>query len=183
MAADAASHGDACGRGTRGANTGRRMTDATVAPPEDRERLVAERDFLLKSLDDLETERAAGSIDDESYRQLHDDYTARGAAAIRALRDGVDARPTSPPVSWTRSALVIGAVAVFAIGAAVALASALGARLPGETASGNSGPRVTQDTKDAGAGRRPQLEAAVAANPSDIASRLLLARELEADDD
>ncbi len=36
-----------------------------------------ERDFLLRSLDDLESERAAGNIDDETYQRLHDDYTAR----------------------------------------------------------------------------------------------------------
>ena len=60
---------------------------------DDREELEQERDFLLQSLDDLEAEHDSGGIDDESYQQLHDDYTARAAATIRALRDGVDARP------------------------------------------------------------------------------------------
>ena len=73
------------------------------------EQLEAERDFPLKSLDDLEAERAAGGIDDDSYRALHDDYTARAAATIRALRDGVDARPTASATSWQRRTLVIGA--------------------------------------------------------------------------
>ena len=40
--------------------------------------------------------RAAG-IDDESYAELHDDYTARAAATIRALRDGVDVTARAPP--------------------------------------------------------------------------------------
>ena len=53
--------------------------------------LEDERDFLMQSLDDLELERESGGIDDESYHELHDDYTARAAAMIRALRDGVDA--------------------------------------------------------------------------------------------
>ena len=75
---------------------------STRLDPDDRGELERERDFLLKSLDDLETERAAGNIDDASYTELHDDYTARAAAAIRALRDGVDARP-SPPPAWSAS--------------------------------------------------------------------------------
>ena len=74
---------------------------STRLDPEDQGELERERDFLLKSLDDLETERAAGNIDDASYTELHDDYTARAAAAIRALRDGVDARPTPPTVPST----------------------------------------------------------------------------------
>ena len=61
--------------------------------PEEQSRLEQERDFLLQSLDDLELEHESGGIDDESYAQLHDDYTARAAAAIRTLRDGVDTRP------------------------------------------------------------------------------------------
>ncbi|MET0920065.1 MAG: hypothetical protein ABWY77_02565, partial [Acidimicrobiia bacterium] len=60
------------------------------------EELHSERDFLMKSLDDLELEYESGGIDDESYQALHDDYTARAAATIRALRDGVDARPAPP---------------------------------------------------------------------------------------
>ena len=142
--------------------------------------LEQERDFLLRSLDDLEDERAAGSIDDASYRALHDDYTARAAAVIRALRDGVDTRPDAPRSSWIRRSLVIGGLLIFAVAAGVTLALALGARLPGQTASGNSGePRTPARTAD----RRARLEAAVTENPGDIGSRLLLARFLESDDD
>ncbi len=144
---------------------------------EEHAHLESERDFLLRSLDDLETERAAGEVDDESYTRLHDDYTARAAAAIRALRDGVDARPTAPPLPWRRRVLVGGAIGVFAVVAAVALAAALGARLPGQLASGNEGPE-----RDAG-DRRDALEAAVDANPDDVPARLALARFLEADGD
>jgi cytochrome c-type biogenesis protein CcmH/NrfG len=141
--------------------------------------LERERDFLLRSLDDLEEERAAGSIDDESYRALHDDYTARAAAVIRALRDGVDARPTRPPASLTRRLTVIGGLVAFALVAGVALAYALGARLPGQTASGNS----AASSPPAGVDQRTRLEAVVRRDPDDVASRLLLARHLEADDD
>lgn len=142
--------------------------------------LEQERDFLLRSLDDLEEERAAGSIDDESYRALHDDYTARAAAVIRALRDGVDTRPEAPEVSWVRRAIVVGALVGFAVAAGVALAFALGARLPGETSSGNS--EASRSSRAVG-NERERLEAAVRENPDDVGSRLLLARFLEADDD
>jgi tetratricopeptide (TPR) repeat protein len=144
--------------------------------------LEGERDFLLRSLDDLESERADGAIDEESYRALHDDYTARAAAAIRALRDGVDNRPSVPVVPWRRRAVVIGAIVAFAAGSGVALAAALGARLPGQTSSGNAGAgsRGSQSSFET---RRRQLEAAVERDPTDIGARLLLARFLEADND
>jgi cytochrome c-type biogenesis protein CcmH/NrfG len=145
-----------------------------------KEQLEAERDFLLKSLDDLEGERAAGGIDEESYRALHDDYTARAAATIRALRDGVDARPAAPATSWRRRGLVIAGITAFAVAAGLTLAYALGARLPGQTASGNN--QTTSGTVSAES-RRARLEAAVEADPNDVASRLLLARYLEADND
>jgi cytochrome c-type biogenesis protein CcmH/NrfG len=159
------------------------MTDPTQTPEQDREdpsthsALEAERDFLLRSLDDLEAEHVAGDIDDESYQRLHDDYTARGAAAIRALRGGVDARPAREPTNLRRRVLIIAGVAGFAVVAGIALAAALGARLPGQTSSGNSqanAPATVSITQ-----QRRQLEAAVARNPSDITSRLLLAQILE----
>jgi tetratricopeptide (TPR) repeat protein len=149
----------------------------------DREQLEEERDFLLKSLDDLETERESGAIDDESYTELRDDYTARAAATIRALRDGVDARPDpAPPVSRRRRVTVVAVVVVFALVAGAALASALGARLPGQTASGNS------QTKEEAAARRlgktiSALEARVNASPDDYDARLALAHAYEANGD
>lgn len=159
------------------------MTDPTQTPERDRENptpqseLEAERDFLLRSLDDLEVEHAAGDIDDESYQRLHDDYTARAAATIRVLRDGIDNRPGRAPTNLRRRVLIIAGVVVFAAIAGVALATALGARLPGQTSSGNSQvnvPKTVSDTQ-----RRRQLEAAIARNPNDVTSRLLLAQVLE----
>jgi len=141
--------------------------------------LEEQRDFLLRSLDDLEEERAAGAIDDESYRELHDDYTARAAAVIRALRDGVDTRPPAARSSWTSRLVVAAGIVAFAVAAGVALAFALGARLPGETSSGNSAAPAAAPR----GGERARLEAAVRERPDDIASRLLLARFLEAGDD
>ena len=158
------------------------MTETTEAAADvdpRRAELEAERDFLLRSLDDLETERAAGGIDDDSYRRLHEDYTARAAATIRALRDGEDARPAPEPISRRRRVLTAGGVVAFVALAGLALAAALGARLPGQTSSGNA-PTSTPASLSA-TQRRQQLQAAVARNPQDIASRTLLAEFLESE--
>jgi cytochrome c-type biogenesis protein CcmH len=147
---------------------------STRTDPAEKDELERERDFLLKSLDDLEAERAAGNIDDASYAELHDDYTARAAATIRALRDGVDARPAAPAVPWRRRGLVIAGIVVLAALSAVTLAAALGARLPGQTSSGNA------PSAAAGRGeRQARLDAAVENSPNDLQARLALARFLE----
>jgi cytochrome c-type biogenesis protein CcmH/NrfG len=150
---------------------------------EDRAQLEAERDFLLRSLDDLEAEHDAGGIDDESYQTLRDDYTARAAAVIRALRDGLDARPAAPRASWKRRALVLGGIVVFAVGAGVALAAALGARLPGQTATGNSQSSQSSSSAPTNAQLIKRLEDAIAQSPNDTQTRLLLAPRLEASGD
>ena len=49
--------------------------------------LEAERDFLLRSLEDLDSELATGNIDPDTYRVLHDDYTARASAVIQSIAD------------------------------------------------------------------------------------------------
>jgi hypothetical protein len=47
--------------------------------------LEEERDFLLRSLEDLEAEHEAGDIDEADYRALRQEYTARAALALRTL--------------------------------------------------------------------------------------------------
>lgn len=157
------------------------MIDTPTADDETREQLERERDFLLRSLDDLERERDKGTIDDDSYERLHADYTARAAAVLRTLRDGVDSRPTAPPRSRRHRVLTILGIVGFAVILGVVLAAALGARLPGETSSGNTGSaqEKTVTVKE----RRERLQRAVDANPNDLGSRLLLAQFLEADGD
>jgi cytochrome c-type biogenesis protein CcmH/NrfG len=157
------------------------VTGVAEASDERRDELERERDFLLRSLDDLERERDKGTVDDESYERLHADYTARAAAVLRTLRDGVDSRPAPAPVSRRRQLLTIAGILAFAVVAAVVLAAALGARLPGETSSGNTGstPRNPITVEE----RIARLEQAVAANPNDVPSRLLLAQLREADGD
>jgi len=139
------------------------------------EELENERDFLMKSLDDLELEHQSGGIDDESYAALRDDYTARAAATIRALRDGVDTRPSpAPGPPAKRRAAVIAGVVVFALVAGIALAAALGARLPGETSSGNT-PSEASDASAAIGRRITSLQKQVNAKPDDYDLRLALA--------
>jgi cytochrome c-type biogenesis protein CcmH/NrfG len=159
------------------------MRAVTNVPDDERIRLERERDFLLRSLDDLDRERQKGAIDDESYTRLRDDYTARAAAAIRALKEGVDNRPVASPTSTRRRVLTVVGIVAFAAVVSVALAAALGARLPGETSSGNS----PADAAGKGAvtikQRTERLQKQVAGNPDDLAARLLLARFLEAEGD
>lgn len=135
-----------------------------------------ERDFLLRSLDDLDAERAEGNIDDETYARLHADYTARAAGVMRALRDGVDALPETamPTPSAGRRALVVAGLIVFAAVVSVAIAFGVGARLPGQTATGRAPDRSPVSTAD----RKRDLEAAVAQRPADANAHLQLARFL-----
>ncbi len=114
-----------------------RLTDDQLAA------LETEREFLLKSLDDLERERADGGIDEGTYTTLHSDYTARAAEVLRALRSGRDDRPKRPPIPAQRRALFIALAVVFAAGAAFALAESAGTRAPGQTITGNSAPPST----------------------------------------
>ncbi len=141
------------------------------------ESLEAERDFLLQSLDDLDAEHAAGNVDDETFETLHDDYTARTAAVVRALRDGVDTRPTAPPMSTGRRLLAIGGVVVFAAVAAISLAAALGVRLPGQEVTGSLNQTNAQTVAQQQAAK---LQKAAAAQPNDAAAQLASARNLYA---
>jgi cytochrome c-type biogenesis protein CcmH/NrfG len=136
--------------------------------------LESEREFLLRSLDDLEAEREAGNIDDATYQSLHDDYTARAATVLRSLRDGV--APTLPeaPRSSQRMKIVTAvALVAFAAFAAVGLARALGTREEGQTITGN-------DQTDAGG--LADLRRAADERPDDYDARVAYARALLGND-
>lgn len=130
--------------------------------------LQDERDFLLRSLDDLESERAAGAIDDETYATLHADYTARAAAVLRAMSRGddhVDTEAADARAGRLKVGVWIGVVA-FAVIAAVSLSYALGARLPGQLVTGKS-PGSMGGAAGSTGRAVAVLEARVKANPSD----------------
>jgi tetratricopeptide (TPR) repeat protein len=142
----------------------------------DREALEAERDFLLRSLDDLEAERAAGDIDESDYQILHDDYTARAAAAIDTLAGSMREPPAAPSQPKLVKIVMYGGIAAFAILASVLLAGAIGQRRPGDTITGNSRSGTTAPATDEVTSAKQAVDAA----PDNYGARLRYARALAA---
>ena len=132
--------------------------------------LESERDFLLRSIKDLETERDAGNLDDDRYRELKDDYTARAAAVLRSIEEGRQSVATAaPPVGRKRKLVTGGAILAFVVVAALALAAATGTRHEGQTSTGNA---------QSADGRRAALEKQVRDHPDDPAAHLVFGRYL-----
>jgi len=125
--------------------------------------LEEQRDFLLRSLEDLEREHAAGDVDHHDYVTLRDDYTARAAAVLRALQAGERPVPApSPRRSLTRGVLVVLGVGAFATLAGVLMAQASGRRDAGEVATGDIRQSVTEKLNEAGRlGGAGEMEAAI----------------------
>ncbi len=94
-----------------------------------------EQQFLLRSLRDLDNERAAGDIDDADYAALRDGYIARTAAITREL-NGIESVMPAVQRGWVRRVLVIVCVIAVAAGAGIWVARQSGQRLPGQSASG-----------------------------------------------
>lgn len=110
--------------------------------PELRAELEEERDFLLRSLEDLERERAAGDVDDTDYVTLRDGYTSRAATVLRRLASDEDdpvVAPAAPVSSRRRGSMLAGVVIVVAVAVVSGwlVARFSGERLPGQIASGN----------------------------------------------
>ena len=99
--------------------------------------LEDERDFLLRSLADLEREHAAGDLDEHDFLELRDGYTARAAAVLRGLEERTPTRVRPTSAQRRRSALVVVGVVAFAVVAGSVIARTNGTRLPGQTATGN----------------------------------------------
>lgn len=125
------------------------MTEAaSTAParpgrrPDDRlAGLVEQRDFLLRSLDDLEREHRAGDVDDHDYEVLRDDYTARAADAIRSIEDAASRQAPEPATGrrrgWRRPLATALGVVAFAVVAGVLVAQASGRRQAGDALTGD----------------------------------------------
>jgi cytochrome c-type biogenesis protein CcmH/NrfG len=109
--------------------------------PEARTELEEERDFLLRSLEDLERERAAGDVADTDYITLRDGYTSRAAAVLRRLAADDDAASvTAAPYRTRRRGSLLAWVVIVVSVAVVSgwlVARFSGERLPGQIASGN----------------------------------------------
>lgn len=97
-------------------------------------KLEEERDFLLRSLDDLDQEHVSGELTDQEYETLRNDYTRRVAAVVRFL-DETEPRKVGATISgrvwrWLAVILSVGILSGFAV------AQFSGLRAPGETISG-----------------------------------------------
>jgi tetratricopeptide (TPR) repeat protein len=148
------------------------------AGTEDRvdvETLEQQRDFLLRSLDDLESEREAGNIDDNTYRLLHDDYTARASAVLQSIDSGKDVtkHDESRP-SLVMRVVTVGGIVAFAVVAAVLLSNAIGQRRSGQTITGNAQAAGSPTT----IGQGSALAAEVKRQPQSYAARITYARYL-----
>jgi len=101
--------------------------------------LEEERDFLLRSLQDLEREHAAGDVDDADFEELKDDYTARAAAAIRAVEDrNATVKALRQQRDWKRTALALVVVGFVAVGAGWVVFRNAGTRAPGQGLTGEA---------------------------------------------
>jgi tetratricopeptide (TPR) repeat protein len=107
--------------------------------------LEEERDFLLRSLEDLEREHAACDVDDSDFEELKDDYTARAAAVIRAIEDRTAAvKSLRPQRNWQRTALGLVLVGALAVGASWLVFRNAGTRAPGQGLTGD----IRQDSSN-----------------------------------
>ncbi len=121
-------------KSAKGANATRRQLD-----PDALAALEEERDFLLRSLDDLEREHDAGDVDDTDYAELKDDYTARAARVLRAIDDRRElAASVGSSRSWGRTAGVLVIVGVLALGVGWFVFRDAGTRAPGQGLSGDA---------------------------------------------
>lgn len=150
------------------------MTPSTRFDPDRLASLESERDFLLRSIADLEAEREAGNLDDDRYRELKDDYTARAAAVLRSIEEGPAALPAPRPVPRRRKLLAGGGLLVFVLVASLALSAALGSRRDGETVTGNA-QSGDQPGDQSGDTRRSALERQVRERPGDPTAHLAYA--------
>lgn len=126
-----------------GSRSGRR-DDAL--DPDALAHLEEERDFLLRSLDDLEAELIAGDVEEDDYRALRDDYTQRAATVLRAIDQRRAARTaaTSGGRSPARVAAWGAAVVIFAVVAGLGVARAAGDRGEGEFITGGIRESISQ---------------------------------------
>jgi tetratricopeptide (TPR) repeat protein len=132
--------------------------------------LEEERDRLLRALDDIDAEHAAGDLDEHDYRRLADDYAARAAAVLRLIDDRRDGRQPSPAMRRSRRGVHVGAIVVFLAVVAAVLAASVGAR---RSAESETGATPVSDTA-----RRGRFERLVAAHSADPVAHLSYGRYL-----
>ncbi len=104
--------------------------------PDQLAALEEERDFLLRSLTDLDREHGAGDVADDDYETLRDDYTARAAAVLRSIEGGRAALPARRPLPRMRVAIGIGLGIGIAALIGTLLVGSAGDRQPGDVITG-----------------------------------------------
>jgi tetratricopeptide (TPR) repeat protein len=105
--------------------------------PDELAELEEQRSFLIRSLDDLDRELAAGDVDALDAETLRDDYTHRLAEVQRAIETGhAELVRRAPARRPGRVVAAVVIVAGLAVGAGFAVANAAGSRKPGESATG-----------------------------------------------
>ena len=100
--------------------------------------LERERDFLLRSLDDLDAERDAGDLDPSDHAGLADDYTRRLAEVQRAIEERRTAfAEVDNKLSSGQRALSLVVIVLLAVLAGFLLARSSGFRAPNDSVSGD----------------------------------------------
>lgn len=120
--------------------------DRSALDPDALAALEEQRDFLLRSLDDLEREYAAGDVDEDDYVTLRDDYTHRAAVVLRAIDERQAARQAARSTARRPGRTVVGVAGVLLFGllAGLGVARAAGDRSDGEFITGGVRPTVGQ---------------------------------------
>jgi tetratricopeptide (TPR) repeat protein len=138
--------GSSTGTGAAPARAGRSpgATRGGELDPDALAALEEQRDFLLRSLRDLDAEHDAGDLDDDDHAALKDDYTARAAAVLRAIESRQAAFAARPRQGRGRAAVSVAVVVVAAVLAGVVLAQATGRRTATDSVSGD----IRQNSRD-----------------------------------
>jgi tetratricopeptide (TPR) repeat protein len=116
----------------------RDLSAATAVDPDRLAALEDERTFLLRSLRDLDAERAAGDVDEYDYAALRDGYTRRAADVLREIDDGRSRLPSRHRPSAARRLGIVAAVVAVAAVAGVLVARSSGDRLAGDEITGDA---------------------------------------------
>ncbi len=134
--------------------------------------LEEERDHLLRSLEDLDRERAEGDIEAADYDALKDDYTARTAAVLRAIQEA--GATTCLPSAPVRDAAPGQAATVISRGRARMALTAVGVAALMAVAV----VLVSRSAEDRQAGEAATGDIAVTGPTGDVARGLETARQL-----
>jgi len=115
-----------------------KQVTASTLDPDALAELEREREFLLRSLDDLDAEHSAGDLDSDDYAGLSDDYTRRLAEVSRSIDDRrVAFAEVDTSLNNRQRILTVLGVVVIAVLAGLLLARASGFRSPQDSVTGD----------------------------------------------